>query len=184
MVDDILYCIVILILLIELIKLINRNAYECFSTAPTNNILSDYPENNSSDKFANYNEEILLMTQYPNGTRKYNFTYIRAPLNNWIIIYVKSNKSGQLERISNFAPMQIKSSNYKVLNLLGNSNYLMRDAAPLMYYIKFLDSRSYQYEINLINEKNKVKDKFQNCLATNAILPKSQAIDKCKTILS
>lgn len=184
MVYKFLYFILLIILLIETSKSYSKTL-EYFASSPTNNRLSNYEEDNSTDKFAYDNEEILLVTQLPNVPKKIEFSYIRAPLNKWIIIYVKSNKTGSFKQISNFAPIQIKYTNYKTLNLLGFNNFFISDnSATFLYYIKFLDKASYQNEINMLNKNNKAKAKYINCLNVNIALSKNQAIEKCKTLLS
>jgi hypothetical protein len=181
-----LYCMLILILLFEISKLFNYET-NCsgFASSPTNYRLSNTEEDSLSDKFVDNNEELLLVTQPPNGVRKTEFSYIRAPLNTWIVVYVKTNRDGVVKQISNFPPIQIKSSNYKTLNLLGNNNFLLTDlSSTLTYYVKFLDDKALQAEINTVHQKNALRDKYLNCLKTNITLSKKQATDKCQTLLS
>ncbi len=174
------YIILLLILGIELIKC--YNSIEYFSSYPTDNRLSNNENSKISDKFAADDEEILIMTQEPDGTRKMEFTNIKTRLNKWVIIIVKSKKTGNYNKISNFQPIQIKQVNYEIMNLLGQNKFIFSDGSTLFYYIKFLSDKGYQNEIKKIGETNKSNEKYKLCLKDNAGLPKLQIINRCSNL--
>ncbi len=174
---DLLYIILLLIFCIEIFKCCH-NTIEGFSPAPTENRLSNSDDDSVSDKFATDGEEILIMTQEPNGIRKLEFSNIKTKLNKWVIVVVKSNKTGENVQISNFAPFQIKYLNYKTLNLLGQNNFLISNDSTVRYYLKFLNLDLLQNEIKKINEINAKKANYDLCLKINAGMP-NQIARRC-----
>lgn len=179
-----LYFILILILLFEISKGINKNNCECFSSTPTDNRLSKDENDSANDKFASDGEDILLMTQTPSG-KTFEFNYIRTPLNKGFIISVKRVKDDEETQISNYPPMLNTTNNHKILNLLGNNNLLINDnTSTLKYYIRFLSTSLFNKEKAEYQKKSALLSKYNTCLKENIALSKKQAGDKCKTILS
>jgi hypothetical protein len=179
MVDYSFLCIILLLILcVELIKLCG-DTWEGFSSSPTENRLSNYDENNTSDRFAADGEEILIMTQELNGERKMEFSNIRTTLDKWIIIIVKSNRTGVYTQISNFPPIQVKYLNYKTMNMLGQNNFLISDNSKLLYYIKFLNRDLRNNEVEKVNKINTKKENHELCQKVHSGAPRNQAIERC-----
>ncbi len=179
---SLLFVILLIILGIEVIKLCG-NVIETFASF-TENRLSNYEVDHETDKFANDGEEILLITQEPNKQKKIEFSDIRTTLNKWIVVRVKSNKSGDYKQISNFSPIQIKKINNKTLNLLGQNKYFMTDGTAIIkYYIVFLNDELLQKELQRIVEINNKKQKYDSCIKLNIGISEKSAIAKCSEIL-
>jgi|SRR6476661_377955 len=151
--------------LIIIIVLYYKTIYkESFSASKTNIIYSNYENDSNLDKYAKINEEILILEQEPGKDRVLKFKYLRAPLNKYIVVYVrKEQESGQITINSKL--IKIESVNTNLIDTLGKNGIFISDASNVIrYYIKFLDDQTYAIEKGKDDKKNEMLARFRQCV--------------------
>lgn len=143
----IIFIILIVILFLKFCKCLPKTL-EGFASGKTDIVYSNRTIDDSNDKYANINEDILVLTQDPGKDRVPNFTYFRGPFYSYMAIYSRMlNPKGVLTTI-NTTLVQITEQNYDIIQLLGKNKVLIGDNYnTIKYYIKILDKDSYADEL-------------------------------------
>ncbi len=154
---------------------------EWFSNNRTNIIFSDYQNPNPDEKYALYDEEILVITQKPNvAIRKELFKYLTGPLNKYVALYArKSSDPKKIFRSS--VILKITSINMPIIQTFVDNNILVNDGAnSVNYYMRVLSDKGYENEMKINALKAKKINDINDCIALNKItIGLNAAISMC-----
>lgn len=156
---------------------------EGFASGKTNIVYSNRVIDDSSDKYANINQEILVLTQEPGKDRNTPFQYFRGPFYNYMAIYSrKLNDKGVLTNI-NITLVQITEQNYDIVQLLGKNKALINDNYnQIKYYIKVLDKESYADEVKKARIRQINLNNYIQCINLKKLTnTHNVAISHCKS---
>lgn len=172
----------VIILCIEASKYTSNKIDESFSASKTNIIFSNYETEDTKERYALPNEEILVLLQRPGEDRKTLFKYFRGPISQNIAIYTKQERENK-EFLLNTVIVKITESNYEILQLLGLNKALLPDLQyNLRYYIKLLDEKTFNYETRKVNELKDRIYRYNLCIQAKMTTEpnKNAAINWCR----
>lgn len=164
---EIFYVILVAVIILIFLNLNfhSRKYYkECFSAAPTKIVYSNSEQPNILDRYAKINEEILILEQQPGKENVIKFKYLRAPVNDWIVFYVrKEQENGQIT-INTFL-MQMKEVYINIPQIMRTNNLIVNDVSnTYRYYIKALDEKTYPLEKEKDDKKKALMARYQECV--------------------
>ena len=175
------WCIILITLILMI--LCSGKTIEGFSSSKTDIIYSNRTIADNKDKYANINQEILVITQDPGKNRITEFNYFRGPLNSYMALYSRMlNPKGELVTI-NTTLVQITEVNYDILQLFGLNRALINDNFNgIKYYIKVLDKKSYEDELKKARTKRINLNNYNQCVNLQRLTnPTNISIANCRS---
>jgi len=160
------FCHIILIIIIILAcYTYSGKVIEGFASGKTDIVYSNRTIDGSGDKYANINDEILVLTQEPGKDRTPNFIYFRGPFYSYMALYSRMlDPKGVLSTI-NTTLIPINEPNYEIIQLLGTNRVLINDNFnSIKYYIKVLDKTSHAEEIKKARIKQINLNNYNQCV--------------------
>jgi hypothetical protein len=173
---------IILVIFIIYQKIYNKTI-EGFASGKTDIVYSNRVIDDSSDKYANINEEILVLNQDAGMDRVSNFKYFRGPFYSYMALYSRMlNPKGELATI-NTTLVQITEQNYDIMQLLGTNRVLVNDNFNnIKYYIKVLDKESYADEVKKARIHQIKLNNYTQCVNLQKLTsPFNIAMANCKS---
>ena len=158
---------------------------EGFASGKTDIVYSNRVIDDSSDKYANINEEILVLDQDPGIDRVPKFKYFRGPFYSYMALYSRMlNPKGEISTI-NTTLIQITEQNYDIMQLLGTNRVLVNDNFNnIKYYIKVLDKESYADEVKKARIRQIKLNNYTQCINLQKLTsPFNIAVANCKSHL-
>lgn len=177
------YIIFIILAIIILYKKICYKTIEGFSENKTNIVFSNRTIDDSSDKYANVNQEILVISQDPGMNRIPKFKYFRGPLYEYIALYSRIKNSKNEIVTVDTKLVQIAEINYDIMQLFGQNGALINDNFnQVNYYLKVLDKKTYEDELKKDRIKKININNYNQCVNLQKLTSFTNiAVANCKT---
>jgi hypothetical protein len=141
------------------------------SNPPTNYIVSNNAQDASDDKYLDIDEEFKIGTQRKNSSeRKWQYKFIRAPINASVVVRAKIPINGKMEpaksAIIRLAPNEkTKNLYFDVENLFFTNGALVSDInVDVVYYVKFLSEKELQSEMRVKQAQDLKTNLYNRCL--------------------
>lgn len=162
---DLAIIIILLIILFPKIFYKQPKIIEGFASGKTDIVYSNRVMDDSNDKYANINEEILVLNQDAGMDRVPNFKYFRGPFYSYMALYSRKLNSKNVLETINTTLIQITEQNYDIMQLLGTNRVLINDNFnTIKYYIKVLDKESYEDEVKKARIRQIKLNNYTQCI--------------------
>lgn len=171
---------IVLVIIVLIFIIFFKHNQEYFSQSKTNVIFSNYATENSEDKFANVNEEVLVVVQVPNIERKPLYTYIRTPIGKYLAVITKKvDITG--ETVLNTILVKMDKIVTEIMPLLKKSGALdINTTDNIKYYVKLLTDPKYQVEQTKLSGVKEVYRKYNLCIKSRMSSGIKKATESCK----